>query len=41
VTPGRFRAQLGKLVGDTFTPVGPAQTFHVVTLPERNYQLYR
>ena len=39
--PGRYRAQLGKLVGDTFTPVGPPQTFQVITLPERNYGLYR
>jgi hypothetical protein len=41
VPPGRFRAQLGKVVGETFTPLGPAQFFQVVPLPERNYQLYR
>jgi hypothetical protein len=41
VQPGRFRAQIGKLVGETFTPLGPVQTFQVVTLPERSYQLYR
>jgi photosystem II stability/assembly factor-like uncharacterized protein len=39
--PGRFRAQLGKLVGETLTPLGPVQSFQVVPLPERNYQLYR
>jgi hypothetical protein len=41
VDPGRFRAQLGRLVGDVFTPVGPPQVFQVVPLPERNYGLYR
>jgi photosystem II stability/assembly factor-like uncharacterized protein len=41
VEPGRFRATLAKVVGDTVTPIGPAQTFQVVPLPERNYQLYR
>jgi photosystem II stability/assembly factor-like uncharacterized protein len=41
VEPGRYRAVIGKLTGDTFVPVGPAQTFQVETLPERNYQLYR
>ena len=28
---------LGKLVGETFTPIGPAQTFQVMPLPEQNY----
>jgi hypothetical protein len=37
VTPGRFTAQLGKLSGDTVTPIGSAQTFQVVTLPGKNY----
>jgi hypothetical protein len=41
VQPGRFTVQLGKLTGETFTAVGPAQSFRVVTLPEKNYQLYR
>jgi photosystem II stability/assembly factor-like uncharacterized protein len=39
--PGRYRAQLGKLVGETLTPIGPSQTFQVITLPDKNYQLYR
>jgi hypothetical protein len=37
VTPGRFTAQLGKLSGDTVTPIGAAQTFQVVPLPGKNY----
>jgi hypothetical protein len=32
---------IGKLVGEAFVPVGPAQTFQIVPLPEKNYQLYR
>jgi len=32
VTPGRYRATLGKLVGDTVTPLGSPQSFSVVTL---------
>ena len=39
--PGRYRAVIGKQVGEAFTPIGPAQTFQVVPLPEKNYQLYR
>ena len=39
--PGRYRAVLGKMVGDTFTAIGPSQGFSVVPLPEKNYQLYR
>jgi photosystem II stability/assembly factor-like uncharacterized protein len=41
VDPGRYRAVLGKLVGEAFIPIGPAQTFQVVPLPEKNYGLYR
>ena len=33
VTPGRYTATLGKLVGEAFTPVGPSQSFAVVPLP--------
>jgi photosystem II stability/assembly factor-like uncharacterized protein len=32
VTPGRYRATLGSLSGDTVTPIGPSQAFHVVPL---------
>jgi hypothetical protein len=39
--PGRYRAVIGKLAGETFTPVGPSQTFQVMPLPEQNYILYR
>jgi uncharacterized membrane protein YgcG len=39
--PGRYRAVIGKLAGDTFTPLGPSQTFQVMPLPEQNYVLYR
>ena len=39
--PGRYRAVLGTLAGETFTAVGPAQTFQVMPLPEQNYILYR
>ena len=31
--PGRYRATLGRLVGDTLTALGEPQTFHVVPLP--------
>jgi hypothetical protein len=41
VTPGTYRVAIGTLDGQTFTAMGPAQTFQVITLPERNYQLYR
>ena len=34
MTPGRYRATLGKLVGDTVTPVGPPQTFAVVQIQQ-------
>lgn len=30
VTAGSYRAQLGKKVGDTVTPIGPVQTFRVL-----------
>ena len=39
--PGRYRAQIGTLSGDTFTAIGPSQTFQVVPLPDQNYRLYR
>jgi hypothetical protein len=32
VTPGRYRATLGKVAGDTVTPLGPPQSFSVVQL---------
>jgi hypothetical protein len=38
---GRYRVVIGKLTGETFTAVGPAQFVQVVDLPERNYMLYR
>jgi hypothetical protein len=34
VSPGRYRATLGKLVGDTVTPFGQPQTFSVVPLQQ-------
>jgi photosystem II stability/assembly factor-like uncharacterized protein len=40
-TPGRFRAVLAKVSGETVTPIEPAQIFQVITLPEQNYRLYR
>jgi photosystem II stability/assembly factor-like uncharacterized protein len=30
VAPGRYRATLGRMVGDIVTPIGPSQTFGVV-----------
>jgi photosystem II stability/assembly factor-like uncharacterized protein len=33
VAPGRYRATLGKLVGEIVTPIGDPQTFLVVPLP--------
>ena len=39
--PGRYRIVLGKLVGETFTPIGQPQFVQVVDLPERNYMLWR
>jgi hypothetical protein len=41
VTPGRYSVVIGKLEGDAFTPLGDPQFFQVITLPEKNYQLYR
>ena len=38
---GRYRIVIGKLVGDTFTQIGPAQTVNVIALPAQNYILYR
>ncbi len=37
VPPGRYRAVLGKMVGDTVTALGLAQTFLVIPLPDKNY----
>ncbi|MGE5360661.1 MAG: WD40/YVTN/BNR-like repeat-containing protein [Bacteroidales bacterium] len=34
VAPGRYTAILGKMVGDKVTPVGPAQSFYVVQIPQ-------
>jgi hypothetical protein len=34
VPPGRYQAVLGKMVGDKVTPVGPAQNFLVVQIPQ-------
>ena len=34
VSAGRYTATLGKLVGDKVTPIGPAQSFRVVTIPQ-------
>jgi hypothetical protein len=33
VAQGRYTATLGKMVGETFTPIGPAQSFAVLPLP--------
>ena len=41
VDPGTYRVAIGKLVNGTFTQVGPAQTFQVIPLPDKNYQSYR
>ena len=38
---GRYRIVIGKLVGETFTQIGPAQFVNVVALPAQNYILYR
>ncbi len=32
VDPGPYKATIGRLVGSTFTPVGPSQTFNVMAL---------
>ena len=34
VTPGTYRATLGRKTGDNVTPIGPAQTFRVVQVPQ-------
>ena len=34
VAPGRYRATLGKLIGETVTPLGPSQSFTVVQLQQ-------
>jgi hypothetical protein len=34
VAPGRYRATLGKLVGDTVTTIGPSQSFTVVQIAQ-------
>ena len=34
VTPGHYRATLGRMVGETVTPVGPVQSFSVVPLQQ-------
>ncbi len=34
VEPGRYRATLGKMVGDKITPIGPQQTFAVVQIKQ-------
>ncbi len=39
--PGRYRVVIGKLVGDTFTPIGQPQFVQVMELPAQNYILYR
>ncbi len=33
VAPGRYRATLGRLVGDVVTPIGESQSFQVLPLP--------
>jgi hypothetical protein len=33
VAPGRYKATLAKIVGETVTPVGDAQPFAVLPLP--------
>ena len=33
VAPGRYRATLGRLTGETVTPIGSAQSFQVIALP--------
>jgi photosystem II stability/assembly factor-like uncharacterized protein len=34
VAPGRYRATLGKLVGEAVTPIGPSQSFTVVQIAQ-------
>ncbi|HVQ41945.1 MAG TPA: hypothetical protein VMS54_07055 [Vicinamibacterales bacterium] len=38
---GRYRVVIGKLVGETFNQIGPAQFVQVIDMPERNYVLWR
>jgi hypothetical protein len=33
VIPGRYRATLGRMSGDTVTAIGSAQSFQVIALP--------
>ncbi len=37
VEPGRYTATLGKLTGDTVTPIGKPQSFMVMPLPAKNW----
>ena len=41
VQQGRYRVVIGKLTGETFTAIGPAQFVQVIDLPDRNYMLHR
>jgi hypothetical protein len=34
VEPGRYRATLGRMTGDTITPIGPSRIFAVVRIPQ-------
>jgi hypothetical protein len=34
VEPGRYRGMLGRMEGDLVTPIGPAQVFSVVRIPQ-------
>ena len=34
VAPGRYQAVLGRLEGEKVTPIGPAQSFYVVQIPQ-------
>ena len=33
-TPGRYRATLGRMVGETVTPIGAQQVFQVLQIPQ-------
>ncbi len=37
VAPGYYTATLGRLAGDTLTPIGKTQSFQVLSLPPKNY----
>jgi hypothetical protein len=37
VEPGHYTATLGKMTGDTVTPIGKQQSFMVLPLPAKNY----